>query len=381
MGSKRTSKGVFPGLSRLALIALTVSAAFILPAAIAAVPGPNEPARITADTATGQQRFEGFVKIRGNRKIYVDFLLPQPGKPSVALWNGLTYETDSWDPFVEQLKGQGLGILRWDAAGQGRTLANDGLPSAGYDYREQVTDFESLLTAFGIKRIHIVGLSYGGGLELQFAIDHPDRVESLIAMAPFTEPMKSQDDLIRARIAATRIAFPMNRYSDDALYDWYLKGLVFSTYPMVEPVVLEHPWKLEATYRLAQGIRHFRAADIAARLPRGRLHLVIARQDQYIPVAVLDRFWDAVPESARGSRLYITGSEHKIAEAAPMLAANWVKLIVSGDSRIRGGKTWQSAVWSSTFTRDSDKVSINIAAAAKSAATPRKGSCEWVWSN
>ncbi len=40
--------------------------------------------------------------------------------------------------------------------------------------------------------------------------------------------------------------------SDDDLYDLFLHQIVYATYPQAEPIVLENPFKLEATYRLVQ---------------------------------------------------------------------------------------------------------------------------------
>ncbi len=42
----------------------------------------------------------------------------------------------------------------------------------------------AVLDRFGIERAHIVGLSQGGALALAMAIDHPDRVNRVVALAP-----------------------------------------------------------------------------------------------------------------------------------------------------------------------------------------------------
>jgi pimeloyl-ACP methyl ester carboxylesterase len=41
-----------------------------------------------------------------------------------------------------------------------------------------------VLDRFGLDRVALVGLSQGGALALSYAIDHPERVERLVAMAP-----------------------------------------------------------------------------------------------------------------------------------------------------------------------------------------------------
>lgn len=42
----------------------------------------------------------------------------------------------------------------------------------------------TVLDHFGLGRVALVGLSQGGALTLSYAIEHPDRVERLVAMAP-----------------------------------------------------------------------------------------------------------------------------------------------------------------------------------------------------
>ena len=64
-------------------------------------------------------------------------------------------------------------------------------------------------------------------------------------MAPYTQPLKGQDDWIKQQISVTRMQFPFNPYSDEQLYDYFLRQICFSTYPSLEPIVLENPYKLE----------------------------------------------------------------------------------------------------------------------------------------
>jgi hypothetical protein len=151
--------------------------------------------------------------------------------------------------------------------------------------------------------------------------------------------------MIKAQITQTRLAFPLNPASDDELYDYFLRQVVYSTYPMAEPIVLEHPFKLESTFRLVQGVRRLKVLDIASRLPAGKVHLVLARQDQYVQNYIHDTFWAKVPKSKRASRLYIQGSEHKIPEAVPRFAAWWTKLIIEGDPRVSGDRTFEGGPW------------------------------------
>lgn len=290
----------------------------------------------------------GFLTLSGGERVYVDYVKPEPGKGVLVLLNGLTYSTHSWNSFVREFekRGTGFGILRYDMRGMGKTLLEGELP-VNYEipHEAQVEQLRRLLDRLGLKRVHLAGLSYGGGIAVAFGNKYPRYVESLILMAPFTQALENQDNWIKAQVAWTRVAQPWNPASDDELYDFYLRQFVYSTYPSAEPVVLENPYKLEAVFRMVQGIRKFRAVESLGRVPAGSVHLVVAREDQYIPRHVMNEFWAAVPLRKRGSRIDISWSEHKIPEAIPAYSSAWVAEIVQGNAKIARGREFQGSVW------------------------------------
>lgn len=313
------------------------------------------PAGAFASADTGH--LKGFVKIREGRELYVDYIRPAAGRPTIVIINGLTYSTSSWDSFTYALYGDGLGILRYDPMGQGRTLLKYAPATAAFDYKEQVDDLRLLLDKLKITApAHFVGLSYGGALGMYFSTLYPERVASLILMAPFVAPIEGQDQWIKMQVSQTRVMNPLNPATDDELYDYFLKLIVYSTYPYAEPIVLENPYKLEATFRLVQGVRKFLAKDVVAKLPNDKVHLMIARKDQYLENSVHDAFWASLKPRTKGSRIYIEGSEHKIPEAVPRFAAAWVKLIANGDARLQHDTTWVGVPWNGTAASDSTKI-------------------------
>lgn len=296
----------------------------------------------------GGERFEGFVRVSRGQQLYVDYLKAEPGKPTVVLLNGLTYDTRSWSGFVRAYEklGLGHGLLRYDMRGMGKTLLNDELP-VHYEipHQTQVQQLKGLLDRLGLKKAHLLGLSYGGAIAVAFANQFPRYAETVVLMAPFTQPLEAQDSWIRLQIAATRAANPWNPATDDELYDFFLRQFVYSTYPSAEPVVLENPYKLEAVFRMVQGIRKYIAKETLDKLPARAVHLIVAKQDQYIPQKVMDDFWDALPAAKKASRIYISGTEHKIPEAIPAYSSAWVAELVTRNPKISGGRTFQGSVW------------------------------------
>jgi pimeloyl-ACP methyl ester carboxylesterase len=270
------------------------------------------------------QAFQGFVKISPERELFVDMLPAKSGQPTVILVNGLTYSTKQWEDYAQELNSRyGVGILRYDMIGMGETLLKYAPVTKMISWQDQVKDLRALIRKLKISSpVHLVGLSYGGGIAIAFAAEYPKLVRSVIAMAPFTEPVEDQDRWIRTQVTYTRLMNPWNPYTDEEIYDYYLRQLVYATYPYAEPILLENPYKLEATFRMVQGIRHWNSSQSVEGLPAKSLHLVIAGSDQYIKRLVLDRFWLSVPEKSRGSKTILQGVGHKIPEAAPRQAAD-----------------------------------------------------------
>lgn len=274
--------------------------------------------------------FTGFVSINSKKQLYVEYLAPQAGRPTVVLLNGLTYSTRQWDAMTVFLKKAGLGVVRYDMSGMGQTLLKYKGQLAPYKYTDQVSELDQLLTVLQVpKPYNLVGLSYGGGIAAAYTIQFPNNIKNAILMAPYTAALAKQDDWIKSQISMTRIMYPFNMYSDDDLYDYFLKQICYTTYPLVEPIVLENPYKLEATFRLTQGIRKFELIKYVHLFPAHSIHLVIAEKDQYIPQEVLNNFWNAIPLAARASLTYVANSEHKMPEAVPEKSASLVDLIVS----------------------------------------------------
>lgn len=285
-----------------------------------------------------QNSFQGFIEIRKGKSLYVDYVKAAKNQPTVVLLNGLTYSTAQWDNFTRPLVARGVGVVRFDFEGMGETLLRYGPYNNVIPVEQQATDTNLLLKKMSLEGpYNLVGLSYGGGVAAAFAMLYPQEVKNLIMMAPFTQPVEGQDTWIKAQIWATRQMFPWNQSSDDELYDYFLHQIIYATYPQAEPIVLEHPFKLEAIFRLVQGIRKYSPLDYVSTLPKRSVHLMIGAQDQYIARPVLQAYWNKMPKSAHASIIVINNCEHKIPEAVPLFSAGWVYQIVKGNKDLFKG--------------------------------------------
>jgi pimeloyl-ACP methyl ester carboxylesterase len=287
--------------------------------------------------------FKGFVQVRPDRELYVEYFRPQQGKPTVLLLNGLTFTTREFQFYAGALARRGIGVISFDFDGMGKSLLRYAPSLAVYSVDQQVQDVRTLL--FAMKQrppFNLAGLSYGGGIALGFSLAYPKEVNKLILMAPFTEALSSQDAWIRTQVRLTRQSFPNNPASDEELFDFFLRQFVYSTYPQSEPIVLENPFKLEGIFNLIRGIRKFRPVDMAHRLPPRTLHLMVAGSDQYVSSSLLREFWGRANPAARMSRILIHQSEHKIPQFVPEFAAAWTWQILKGNPVLSGGRDFEA---------------------------------------
>jgi len=108
----------------------------------------------------------------------IDTFYEDSGKgPPVVLIHGHSLDRRMWDPQVAPLLDAGCRVVRYDVRGHGQSEA----PATGYIWQNYSLDLRDLLDRLKIAApAHLVGLSMGGGIALQFAVDHPQRVASLV---------------------------------------------------------------------------------------------------------------------------------------------------------------------------------------------------------
>ena len=282
-----------------------------------------------ATPALATPRTTGTIEVQAGRSLYINWKHAAPGRPTLVLLNGLTYTTQAWDAFEKQLVARGYGVFRYDPTGMGKTLEMTGAVQKIIRIEDQARDLDLLTKAVGLTgKLDLVGLSYGGGLAIAFAGRYGDRIHSAFMMAPFTEPLAQQDQQIRAQIAWTRLTFPLNPASDAELYAYFLRQNVYYIYPLTEPSMNDSPLKPEAVFQMTQGIRTFDMFAAARHFPPHTANLMLAGKDQYIPREYHERFWANLPAEVRGQRVVIENSEHKIPEAAPEAAAQWIDQVL-----------------------------------------------------
>lgn len=114
-----------------------------------------------------------FAELNGTR-LYYETAGPPGGEPLVFI-HGFSLDTRMWDDqwafFAQHYR-----VIRYDARGFGKSSLPDQEPYS------QINDLKALLEHLHATPAHLIGLSMGGGIALDFAAQHPEQVRSLVAV-------------------------------------------------------------------------------------------------------------------------------------------------------------------------------------------------------
>lgn len=125
----------------------------------------------------------GFAETEGGRIAYQmagvgpAVVLVHPGLWDMRAWD------DQFDVFAERFT-----VLRYDVRGYGRSSRPTGTPYS------HVRDQVAVMDAAGVGSAALVGCSMGGGMELDFALTHPERVRALVVVASAVGGFEENED-------------------------------------------------------------------------------------------------------------------------------------------------------------------------------------------
>ena len=117
------------------------------------------------------------------------------GMPLILLHAGVA-DHRMWNPQVSAFS-KHFDVIRPDFRGCGESE----LPPGAWNPREDVL---ALMDELQLKPAHLVGCSIGGGLALDFALDHPERVSKLVLVG--SGPSGQEDDPLHEHLFAEAMA-------------------------------------------------------------------------------------------------------------------------------------------------------------------------------
>lgn len=233
------------------------------------------------------------------------------GPPLVLLHGGID-DSRSWRWQVEGLADT-FRVLAWDAPGCGRSSE----PPESWRMPDYADCLAAWLDAIGIKRAHVLGLSWGSSLALEFYGRHPDRAVSLILASAYAGWAGSlAPDEVAARLESVLAAADLS--SEDLPELW--SSFVADGAPPELVHELTAIWADNAGERHPAGYRamarSMAEADLRPVLPRIAVPtlLLYGDRDERSPLAVATELRDQIPSS---KLVVIPGAGHASNAEAP----------------------------------------------------------------
>jgi len=111
--------------------------------------------------------------------------------PALVLGSSLGTTRTMWDDHLARFA-QHFRVVRYDHRGHGESKA----PEGPYTIAELADDVLALMDHLGITRAHHGGVSLGGMVAMQVAIDHPERVDrlGLVCTSAYVPPVSAWRD-------------------------------------------------------------------------------------------------------------------------------------------------------------------------------------------
>jgi poly(3-hydroxyalkanoate) depolymerase len=101
--------------------------------------------------------------------------------PPLVLCNGIGARLEMLQPFVDQLDAS-IPVVRFDVPGVGGSQ----LPRLPYTFATLAHLLGDLLDQLGYREVDVLGISWGGGLAQQFALQNPRRCRRLVLVSTAT---------------------------------------------------------------------------------------------------------------------------------------------------------------------------------------------------
>ena len=154
-----------------------------------------EPAVLEAEFTDSASRF---AELSGLRVHFKD----EGSGPPLLLIHGTASSLHTWDGWVAELADR-FRLVRLDLPGFGLTGPE---PVGDYSASRRVEVIVALMDLLGIERTAVAGNSLGGGIALELARSHPDRVEALVLIDSAGYPINRREGFVVFDFARLPIA-------------------------------------------------------------------------------------------------------------------------------------------------------------------------------
>jgi 3-oxoadipate enol-lactonase len=212
--------------------------------------------------------------------------------PVVVLSHSLGSSLAIWNPQIEALESH-FRVLRYDMRGHGGSET----PHGAYTLEQLGEDAVGLLDALHIQVVHWVGLSIGGMIGQYFALNHTDRLRSLVlcdtaaALPEEAQAMRQQ----RIEIAREQGMEPL---VEPTLERWFTSDFLRQKSPQVELIRRHFLATPVAGYiGCSQAIQNLNYLERVSEIKTPTL-IIVGEEDPATPVAASEAIHERIPDSS-----------------------------------------------------------------------------------
>jgi pimeloyl-ACP methyl ester carboxylesterase len=246
----------------------------------------RHPVRVINQVLDWRLRIAGFhseyVRVGPYR---VHYFVGGQGTP-LLLIHGLGARSEDWTAEMPAYAKSGFRVYAVDLLGCGRTDR----PDIAYTIGQQVELINGFLTAVHVDKADVMGWSMGGWVALEFALQHPQRMNRLVAMD--SAGLKFKSDLTPDILEPNTV--PQLRRLESVLmaHQYYIPGFVQRD---LLRTMQSHRWVIDRT--LQSLLRE--EGDFTGRLGQLQMPvlLVWGQQDELILPSVGNQMHEAIPQS------------------------------------------------------------------------------------
>jgi pimeloyl-ACP methyl ester carboxylesterase len=213
---------------------------------------------------------------------------PEDAFPLVLLHAGQASST-MWFPNIAPLS-EKFHVLALDTLGE---------PGKSVPARRNATKhdcaawLEGVLDALDISRAHVMGLSRGGWLALNLALQAPHRLERIVLLSPAA--VFTALNAFFSAVTQAVIRVPTRLVSRAALYSWVTRGFVVNTVFAEQFMTGLQNWNWAVNTGGYSGVMPCTFSDEELGKIRQNVLLLIGDQDRLNPPAALERARQSIP--------------------------------------------------------------------------------------
>ena len=215
----------------------------------------------------------------------VHYFVGGQGTP-LLLIHGLGARSEDWTPEMPVYAKNGYRVYALDLLGCGRTDR----PDIDYTIGQQVNLIDGFMTAVHVEKADVIGWSMGGWVALEFGLQHPQRVNRLVAMDSAGLKFKSN---LTPDILEPNTVPQLERLERVLMArHYYIPGFV------QRDLLRTMTSHREVVHRTLQSLLR-EEGNFAGRLGQLKMPvlLVWGQQDELIPPSVGRQFHDSIPQS------------------------------------------------------------------------------------